>query len=132
MRSQPMGLRRKQKTWLHLILAVGMFVYLYSPLLDHWAGHETYARPHTHIHVENIFAQYPVVETNVHVSEHGEHEEGVLCLLDINALFSVIFYFNAGESICTIQNSQLVFDLLPPYQQVSAIYLSSLDPPPRI
>lgn len=132
MRLQTISLVQKQKTWLHLLLVAGIFLYFYSPLLDHWSGNETYIRPHTHIEVTNVSPQQHSDDSTAHASEHDEHdEEGVLCSLDLNALFSTVPCLSATPNFI-IQSVSLIFDLFPAYQQVSAIYLSSLDPPPRI
>ena len=71
-------------------------------------------------------------ETEAHFAEDEEHEAGLICLLNLNALFYVAFNFNAPLTTCSIQTASLIFDLSPIYLQVSTIYLSSLDPPPRI
>jgi hypothetical protein len=105
---------------------IGIVLYVYSPLLDHWLGHKYYARPHTHIHLpENIVT----LETEGHFSENDDHEEDVVCVLDIEALFFIVLIVYAP---LIIQNAPLIFDLFPYYLQSSTISLSSLDPPPRI
>ena len=129
-------LAQKTKLGLHLFLVVGIVFYLFTPLLEHWLGYENYARPHTHIHFvdeasSTIFG-LSQFEHEEHFTEAEEHEAGFLCLLNINALFYVALNFNAPLTACTIQNSTLIFDLSLTYLQVSTIYLSSLDPPPRL
>jgi hypothetical protein len=105
---------------------MGIVLYVYSPLLDHWLGHAHYARPHIHIHLsDNVVT----VETEGHFAENGDHEEDVLCVLDIEALFFVVL--NVYVALI-VQNVPLIFDLFPYSLQGSPIYLSSLDPPPRI
>jgi len=78
-----------------------------------------------------IFDTYEA-EGAEHFSDHAEHEESVLCLLDVNALFYAALNFNVPLITSAIQNSTLIFDLSSLYLQISTIYLSSLDPPPRI
>jgi hypothetical protein len=117
---------------------LGIFLYLYSPLLDHWLGNEVYARPHTHVHVsKEIVSQFsPYHETDssgysLDQAQH-EHEEGVLCFLDIDALLALLLVFNIAPQAQLVQHLPLVFELAPFYFRVSIIYLSSLDPPPTI
>ena len=102
-------------------------------MLDHWLGHEYYSRPHTPVHLpENIFTEISTqdhAEIEHHHSGHSEHEENVLCLLDINALFFVVLDVNI---VLIMKTVPLIFDLFPYLVKGSNVYLSSLDPPPRI
>jgi hypothetical protein len=117
-----------------LFLVLGIFSYLYSPLLDHWLGNEVYARPHTHVHVsKDTISQFslhhePDLSGNSVEQEQHEHEEGVLCLLDIEALLALLLAFNIAIQAQLVQQLPLVFELVPFYFPVSIIYLSSLDP----
>lgn len=125
---------QKSKIGLHLLLVFGVVLYLFSPLLDHWLGFENYTRPHTHIHLsENASTHLHTFgqEAGDHMSGDAGHDDGFLCLLDINALFYVALNISVTESDCAVQNTPLIFDLSPSYLQVSTIYFSSLDPPPR-
>ena len=110
-------------------------MYLFSPLLDHWLGSENYGRPHTHVHLSEsastILLNTFGPETEDHFAEDNEHEDSYLCLLDINALFYVALNVNNMGSVFAVQNSPLIFDLSALYLQVSGIYLSAVDPPPR-
>ena len=132
-RNEGLGLRtaslvRKQKTCLHLLLVMGIFLYLYSPFLDHWSGNEFYARPHTHVHVsENIISQKYAVDHDQH-----EHEDGVLCFLDIDALLALLLAFDIAPQAQLVQHLPLVFELVPFYFPVSIIHLALLDPPPTV
>ena len=116
---------QKQKTPLHLLLVIGIILYVYLPLLDHWLEHEHYARPHTHIHLpEDTFYG----KTGRLFLEHQASEESALCLLDIKTLICVLPNVNI---VLTLQDVLLNFGL-PFYQvYVAAIYLPLLDPPPR-
>ena len=127
---------RKQKTYLHLLLVLGMFIYLYSPLLDHWLGFEIYARPHTHLHVSKdiirqiSFGHETDLSGLVIDQEQHEHEEGVLCFLDIDALLAILLAFNIASHTQLVQHLPLISKLVPVCNDVSIIYLPSLDPPP--
>ena len=122
----------------HLFLVLGIFLYLYSPLLDHWLGNEVHVRPHTHVHVSNdILSQLsPHHDTDssgysVEKDQH-EHEEGVICFLDIDALSALLLAFNITLQAQPVQHLPLVFELVSFYFRVSIVYLPSLDPPPTI
>ena len=125
---------KKQKFWLHILLIASIPVYLFSPLLDHWLGNESYARPHTHIHVsENGFAaqlHHFEAAADGH-DEHAEHEELFFCVLDLNAFFAIAL-INTGLTNCLVQKNILTSGLPLPYLQIETIFLSFLDPPPRI
>jgi hypothetical protein len=119
----------KQRIWLHLLLVAGIFVYLYSPLLDHRLG--VYTRAHTHIHfAENMLTNMGHHHENG--DETGLHEEGVLCLLDFASQLSILLHFDVLFVEQIVYQASLVFDAVPTYLWVSSIHLSSLDPPPRI
>ena len=129
---------RKQKACLHFLLVLGVFLYLYSPLLDHWLGNEVYARPHTHVHIsEDITSQYslhhePDSAGYTAAQDQHEHEEGFLCFLDIDAVLALLLAFNMVAQAQLVQHSPLVSELVPFYLPVSILHLSSLDPPPTI
>ena len=127
---------KKQKAWLHLLLVAGIFLYLYSPLLDHWLGNGAHSRPHTHTHVaRNVILEATHFHESTSVeklSEHGEHEEGVLCMLDIDALLALVLTFTSAPPIPLEPQQPLIIGSAPSYLGVSIIYLSSLDPPPNI
>ena len=112
---------------------MGIVLYVYSPMLDHWLGHGYYARPHTHIYlpktISTEFSTQYHVETEDYHSENSEDEDYILCLLDINALFYVALDVNV---VLIVQNVPLIFDLFPYLVTGSTVYLPSLDPPPRI
>lgn len=136
-----MRLQAKQSTkkWnicLHLFLVVGVFLYLYSPFLDHWLGNGFYVRPHTHAHIsEEMMSQVSLHgETDSFgvAGEHEEEEENVLCSLDIQALLSLLLPFNMVSQTQLARDSSLVMKAVSFYWEVSIIYLSSLDPPPNI
>jgi hypothetical protein len=126
---------KKQKIGLHLLLVAVIFFYLYSPLLDHWLGVESYTRPHTHLYFStNILTEIPD-QSEIHWENHSEgHQEGVLCFLDINALLSIALYVTITLDwfLDFAHNSSFVFNHWVPYFLAASIYLSSLDPPPRI
>ena len=131
-----MCIRDRLNTWLHLLLVVGVFAYLYSPLLDHLRDNSVYSRPHIHIHVagNNLqqLAQFRESDTVVDHSDHGEKDESVICLLNIDALLSLLLsIFIVPDTLLASQDS-LVTSLVATYRDVSIIYLSSLDPPPNI
>jgi hypothetical protein len=65
---------------------------------------------------------------------HDEHEEGVLCFLDINALLAMALSFNSDPTwfLCFAHHASLVFDVYGPTFLVHSLFLSSLHPPPRI
>lgn len=113
-------------------------MYLYGPLLDHWLGSEVYTRPHTHVHVsKDIISQSPLhhePDSSVYSVDknHHEHEEGILCFLDIDALLALLLVFNIAPQAQLVQQTPLVFEMIHVYHQVSIIHLTSLDPPPNI
>lgn len=127
----------KRKTCLHLLLVMGVFLYLYSPFLDHWLGNETYARPHTHAHVFEdivlqISPQHVTDSLGIHIDHDHQHEEGFLCFLDIDALLTLLLAFFIVPNAQFAQHPPLVFEIVYFYCQVSIIDLASLDPPPNI
>ncbi len=103
-------------------MVMGVFLYLYSPFLDHWLGNEVYARPHTHTHFSEDADQ----------DQHDQHEEGFLCFLDIDMLLALLLAFNIEPSPNLGQHLHLIFKLAHFYFQVSLIELASPDPPPNI
>lgn len=127
---------KKQNTCLHLLLVAGVFLYLYSPFLDHWLGNEAYARPHTHTHFsETVISQishHSETDSSRYSAHQDQHKEGVLCFLDIDALLGLLLDFNVVPHAQHLQHLPLVFELVPFYLHVSTIYLSLLDPPPNI
>jgi hypothetical protein len=136
MRLRTAPLNEKLNTWLHLLLVVGVFAYLYSPLVDHLRDSSVYSRPHTHIYVAgNILPQpAPFSETDpvAEHSDHDEQDENVICLLNIDALLSLLLsFFIVPDTLPTSQDS-LGTSLVATYLDVSIIYLASVDPPPNI
>ena len=127
---------RKMRAWLHLVLVAGIFLYLYSPLLDHWIGNDAHSRPHNHTHVALSELYETAHNHEVAVGgEHGEHKahgDGVLCLLDIEAFLSLVYTFVDAEPFPVEPHNSLVLSAFPAYSAISVIYLSSLDPPPNI
>lgn len=121
---------QKQQVWLHLLLVVGIFVYLYSPLLDHWSG-TVHTRPHTHIQIAESAAA-KIGHQHENDDEADLHEEGVLCLLDFTTQLSVLLQLELLPVEQFMYQISLVFDVVPSYILLSSIHLSSLDPPPRI
>lgn len=128
--------RGELSRWLHLILVAGVLVYLYSPLLDHLLDKDVYARPHTHIHVAGGVPQ----QLQSHEGEsaasghldHEAHEEGVLCMLNIDALLSLWLSMLIVADTLPAPQEPLAASLAATCLDVSLIYLSSLDPPPNI
>ena len=116
-----------------MLLVFGVVLYIYSPLLDHWLDNDHYIRPHTHIHLsENILTNVSTQnhrEIEGHFSENSDHEENILCMLDIKTLIYALLNVNA---VLIVENVPLIFDLFPYYMQGSTVYLPLLDPPPRI
>ncbi len=127
---------KKQKTFLHSFLVLGLFLYLYSPLLDHWLGNETYARPHNHAFVSNdIVSQFtPHHDTDSlgNSVDQDRHAEGFLCSLDIDAHLALLLAFIVVPHSQLVQHFSLFFEFSSVYFPVSIIYLASLDPPPNI
>ena len=129
------SLAKKLQTYLHLLLVMGIFLYLYSPLLEHLLGSEASARLHTHIHVSEDVISHLFPHDELDLSDDAanqdphEHEEGVLCLLDNN---TVLLAFSMIPQAQIAHRLPLVSELVPFYFPVSIIYLSSLDPPPTI
>jgi hypothetical protein len=125
----------KQHVWLHLLLVAGIFVYLYSPLLDHWLG-AVQTRPHTHYYITGN----SVVEIfHLHddaVTENDDdvvgYEQGVLCLLDLATQLAILLHLDGFLVEQIVHSPSLVFAAVPAYLWFSPVYLSSLDPPPRI
>lgn len=133
LQSQSAPLAQKQIFGLHLLLVMGIILYVYSPLLDHWLGAEHYVRPHTHAYLpETISTEISTLyhfDAENHLSTDGDHEENILCSLDIKTLLYVVLNVNV---ILIVQNVPLIFDIFPHYVGGSSVYLPSLDPPPRI
>ena len=133
LQSQLVLLAQKLKSGLHLLLMIGIVLYVYSPMLDHWFGSDTYTRPHTHIHLSaNILVESPApnsFEVEDDHSENSESQEFILCSLDINTLFCVTPDANV---FLIVQKIPLIFDLFPYLVMGSSVFLASLDPPPRI
>lgn len=136
MRLQTASFVRKQKTNLHLLLVMGVFLYLYSPFLDHWLGNEAYARPHSHARVsEEILSQispHHEIDSSKYAVDQDQHEEGVFCFLNIDALLALLLAFIIVSNAQLGQHPPLVFKLAHSVNQVSIIHLASLDPPPNI
>lgn len=136
MRTQTFPLNvHKQQVWLHLLLVVGIFVYLYSPLLDHWLG-SMQTRPHTHIHITGNSVVEIVHSYEDAATENGDGvavlEQGVLCLLDLATQLAILLHLDDLFVEQIVYRASLVFAALPTFLWVSPIHLSSLDPPPRI
>lgn len=127
--------RKRYKERLQLFLAASLFLYLYSPLLDHWLGNTHYGRPHTHITISSITLVGDTAhdQAELNESEHEAHEESVLCLLDMNSLLSVSPDIDLQWSCFWgfAKSSPLVFNVDAGYDVAGSIFLSSLDPPPR-
>lgn len=129
--------RKRYKTWLQIFFVANLFLYLYSPFLDHWLGNAHYGRPHTHIslHTQALAATTDHNEpaTTEHQNYDEDHEEGVLCLLDVDAL-SIILDFNVQPD-CLVgfaPQPSLIFDFQAAALTANPVFLSSLDPPPQI
>ena len=137
MEQQTTSFVRKQKILLHLLLVMGVFLYLYSPFLDHWLGNEAYGRPHNHTYIsEDTISQlsYPH-ETDLsaeYLVDLNQHEEGVLCSLDIDVILSLLLAFNMAPGMQRVQHHPQIFELVPYYFPVSIIYLATVDRPPII
>lgn len=136
MRLRAAPINKNLKTWLHLLLVVGVFAYLYSPLVDHLLESPVYARTHTHVHFpgDNLLQPASFRESDGFVdhSGHDEQDESVICLLDIDALLSLLLsIFIVPDTLLASQDS-LVTGLAASYLDVSIVYLSSADPPPNI
>ena len=56
---KPTSFWSERDFWFHLLILFAVFVYLYSPLLDHSFDHYTHSRPHNHIPVKLV--------------KHGDH-----------------------------------------------------------
>ena len=114
-------------------------MYLYSPFLDHWLGNEAYARAHNHVHIsKDLVSQisphhdHRETDSSVYSVDQDQHEESVLCLLDIDALLALLLAFDIAPCAEPVQHPHLAFGLAPYYRSVSIIHLASLDPPPNI
>jgi hypothetical protein len=127
----------RYKAWLQIFLAATLFLYLYSPFLDHWLGNTHYGRPHTHISlpaaVLSAASGNAEAAPAAHEGGHEAHEEDVLCLLDIDALLIVLDFdvrpnFWPGPNL----DASLVFDFQAALMTANPIFVSALDPPPRI
>jgi hypothetical protein len=129
-------LSEKLNTWLHFLLVAGVLVYLYSPLLDHLLDKDIYSRPHTHIYVAgNILpqlSQFRESDSLIDNSDQDEHDNGVICLLNIDTLLSLLLSIFIVPQTLLAPQDPLVVNLVTTYLDVSLIYLSSLDPPPNI
>ena len=130
------SISKETKNGLHLFLAAVVFLYLYSPLLDHWLGFHTFARPHSHQHVDlDLLISVSTEDessSEVDTIAHEAHEEGVLCLLDINAVpIALCFHIEANWFLSLAHDASLVFEPFTPYYLVSFVFLSSIKPPPR-
>ncbi|UCC53319.1 MAG: hypothetical protein JSV68_04990 [Anaerolineaceae bacterium] len=114
-------------------------MYLYSPFLDHWLGNEAYSRPHNHVHIsEDLISQFSPhhdhrdTDSSVNSVDQDQHEEGILCLLDIDALLALLLASDIAPSAEPVQHPPLALELAPDSRSVSSIHLASLDPPPNI
>lgn len=117
------------KNFLHLFLIAQVFLYLYMPLIDHANGQESVSRPHVHIHFDSP-AHIHFDEFATQISE--QHEESVLCLLNLDAIMGVIpvMHHDSLASLAFLPHfvSKFIVSILP----VSSFYFSALDPPPRL
>jgi hypothetical protein len=130
---QKFWLMKKGRVWLQLFLIASLFLYFYSPLLDHWTGNSHYGRPHTHIPIKPNLLLKPAPESGSNGLDDDEHEENVLCILDINALLSVVLSnVNPAWLLDFATNASLVLDFHEVFVSAAPIFLSSSDPPPRI
>lgn len=124
-----------QKAFLHFFLVLGVFLYLYSPYLDHWLGTEVHTRPHTHAAVSTDLRSEGRALDTASASDHAhdhEYEESVLCFLDIDALLSLLLILDVFGYAQMQPHSPLVFELEPDYLLASTIYLAVSSPPPII
>jgi hypothetical protein len=65
-------------------------------------------------------------------SDHDEQDENVICLLEIDALLSLLLsIFIVPDTLLASQDS-LSTTLVATYLDVSIIFLPSVDPPPNI
>ncbi len=126
--------REQPKAWLHVLLAAGILLYLYSPLLDHLLHRESYSVPHIHVQVpESFLSQH----TNLHgtdavdgSSDHDQHDENVLCFLNIDALLSLLLQFTPPLQTLIGPQNLLLGGLDPVCLDVTLVYLQTFDPPP--
>lgn len=120
--------------WLNPLLVVGVFVYLFSPLADHWLGHGGSVRPHHHAVVSEIsfieFTHFGSDQLAQPVAG-GDHGEGVFCLLDFNLLFVAILLVTTSLGQHALPRFPLSFALFRPNLAVAAIDLPGHYPPPR-
>lgn len=136
MRLRGTPLSGKLNIWLHLLLAAGVLAYVYSPLLDHVMDKGVYSRPHTHLHFAGELSQRPSHFREDHpATDHDEHDdadESVICLLNIDALLSLLLSIFILPDTPAAPQEPLVGNLDANCLDVSLVYLSSLDPPPNI
>jgi hypothetical protein len=111
-------------------------VYVYSPLLDHLLDKDVYSRPHTHVHVaSHILPQLSRSyerDSVLDSSGQDEDDQGIICLLNIDALLSLLFSIFITPHTPLVSQDSPGVSLVTTYLDVSLIYLSSLDPPPNI
>lgn len=136
MRLQTAPSAKKQNIYLHLLLVVVVFLYLYSPFLDHWLGNEAYARPHTHTHfsgsIPSQSSHHSETDSLGYSVDGDQHEEGILCFLNIDALLALLIAFSIVQDVQLGQHLPLVLGLFSFYFCVSIIHFCLLDPPPTI
>ena len=81
--------------WLHLLLVVGTFAYMFSPLLDHWLGNDAQVRAHNHTPISLSVAGFddpaPFDQHDPHHNSDEHHIEGFICTLDLT-LYLVPFF----------------------------------------
>lgn len=127
--------RERPKAWLHILLAAGVLLYLYSPFLDHLLDRDVYLRPHTHVHVaESIIPRLAMPgssEDSASASDHNEHDNSVLCILNIDAILSLLLTFSGPDYLLAGPQSLLSGSLVPVCLDVSLVYLLTLNPPPN-
>lgn len=120
--------------WLNPLLIVGVFVYLFSPLADHWLGHGGNVRPHNHVVVAElnlIDYGHPGNEQLVNPDSEEGHEASVICLLDFNLLFVAILLVAISLSQLSLPRFPFSFSLLFPQLMVVGVELPGLYRPPR-
>ncbi len=136
MKVQKILSRKNYKALLQIFFVASLFLYLYSPFLDHLLGNTHYGRPHTHIALPSELSAESVngdALTTDHNTDHENHEEGVLCLLDIDAL-SIILDFDVQSDLLLnfAPDASLIFNYQTADLTADPVFISSHYPPPRI
>ncbi len=111
--------------WGHLFILLAIFVYLYSPLLNHASGQHIHSRPHTHIPVNFSLHQHSAHDGHFHAD--SELADDYICALEFDGLLLLSLFVTLDDY--TDQPAQNVF--IYPLKTSSINLISDGQPPPH-